>query len=775
MKNLKFPPLFYLTIIFIAGIITSDFLKISLFLLLSSFFFVLFFYVFALKLNFRYKVAFPYLLFFLIGLILTTFHLNSLENGLLSSVAREQIPAEVSGVVISEPRKLPEAISFTLRVDKLRTDSGDWCLNERLKVYLKGESIQLGDRVTFKDKILFPQNEGDFDYAKYLARRRIKTMAFIEPAEIKEIKSTENVFLKAIMLVRSKTKEAFSKFLSDGKGAVLLGILFGDTSEIAEDTLENFRATGLSHVLAVSGLHVGILIGVCVLFACLLRLSPLNRVIIICLSVAFYSAITLGRPSILRALLMTMAGSAAWFLGRKNNLLSSVSFAALALLAYDPFMLYDIGFQLSFAATLGVILLAPVFEGVMSDVPLGLKKSIVLSVSAQVAVAPFLISYFGEVSQIGVLANLLVVPALAPILTLGLMASILSLISLTLAESVCLIVAPIVSYVLWITKALAAIPGAAIYFHSNSLLFFVGYFLVLLVGIQAVKFYKPRIDFPRLIILFLIVAVIFTWTQATKNPVPDRLVVTFLDVGQGDSILIQTPEGATVLVDGGESSSILKTELLQRGVRKIDMLVLTHPHADHVGGLVWVVKNLKVEQVLDSGQPHTLYHYKDFLKTIDKRKIAYKLARQGQNFLVGEYLEVEVLHPQENLISGTRSDLNNNSVVLKLTYGEFDLLLPGDIEEEPESLICESGLDIHVDVLKVSHHGSAHSLGNEFFKKVSPEVAIISVGGANPFGHPAKSTINKLKKSQVRIYRTDKDGTITITSDGKSFEVTTEK
>lgn len=776
--NLKPPPIFYLAVFVIVGIILVEFLRIPLIFTSLSFLLILSAYFFALKMNFRYKFILACFLFFLLGFFLASSLLCSLKNGLLPALARQSAHVEVSGVVAEESKKLNETVSLILKANRVKSNSEEWCLSERLKVYVRGSranDFQIGDRIIFKGKLSFPENKDEFNYIRYLSHQRIKTVAFIDFSQIEEVKKSENVFLNFIKLIRLKTGESLARFLPGDKGAVVLGMLLGNTSKISEETLENFRTTGLSHVLAVSGLHVGILIVACGWLMYLLKVKPVFQGFLILLAVSFYSVLTLGRPSILRALLMTVAGLIAWYSGRENNLLSSISFACLVLLVYDPFILYDIGFQLSFAATLGVIFLNPILGDWMSEIPRGLGKNVALCLSAQLGVAPFLLCYFKSVSQVSVLANLLVVPLLAPLLISGMVVSFASVTLSFLVQPVCLIINPIISYVLWIAKALGNLTRGVFYFHFSSVFMFIGYYSILFAGAKAIKFYKPKIDFQRLIILFLFVAAIFTWSQALKSPVPETLRVTFLDVGQGDSILVQTPEGANILIDGGESSSALKLELQKRGIREIDVLVLSHPHADHVGGLVWVAKNLKIEMVLDSGQSHTLYQYKEFLQNIDKRGIEYKVVRRKDKFLIGDTLKLEVFHPQESLISGSRSDLNNNSVVLKLTYGEFDLLFPGDIEEEAETLICDLDENIEVEVLKVPHHGSASGMSLEFLKKVSPEIAIISVGEGNRYGHPAKSTINRLKKFGVDLYRTDKNGTVTVVSDGKSFEVTTEK
>lgn len=251
-----------------------------------------------------------------------------------------------------------------------------------------------------------------------------------------------------------------------------------------------------------------------------------------------------------------------------------------------------------------------------------------------------------------------------------------------------------------------------------------------------------------------------------------NLTVHFIDVGQGDSLLIQFA-GKNMLVDGGESNmgSRVVSYLKSHDVSSIDLLVATHPHSDHIGGLVTVLESFPVLQVLDSGEPHTSQTYESFLMLIDKKDIPFKVAQSGQTISLDSRLKIEVLNPPKTHFE----DLNDNSVVLRVTYGDASFLLPGDAEKEAENCMLSSNYNLDSDILKVAHHGSSSSSTSVFLQAVSPEVSVIEVGEGNDYGHPSSKTLEALKKVGSAVYRTDLNGNIVITTDGTGYFVTVQK
>lgn len=257
----------------------------------------------------------------------------------------------------------------------------------------------------------------------------------------------------------------------------------------------------------------------------------------------------------------------------------------------------------------------------------------------------------------------------------------------------------------------------------------------------------------------------------------DSLVVSIIDVGQGDAILIRSP-GQVTLVDTGDvpTRGRLIGYIRKQGITVIDNLIITHPHSDHIGGAAAVLENFTVKRVYDSGQSSTSLLYRNYLTMIQKRNIPFAVVTAGQRLDISGGATLNVFGPDTPFISGTESDLNNNSIFMKLTFGDFSMLLPGDAELEAEQRVLgRFGGELKSTVLKSGHHGSRTSSSLSFLKAVNPEVVIISAGVSNEYHHPHPSTMQKYNEFRLQVYRTDRDGTVIVTSDGKNYTITKEK
>ena len=270
-------------------------------------------------------------------------------------------------------------------------------------------------------------------------------------------------------------------------------------------------------------------------------------------------------------------------------------------------------------------------------------------------------------------------------------------------------------------------------------------------------------------ICILAIAALLIWSRVARYE-PDELTATFLDVGQGDCAFIRTPSGHTMLIDGGgradESSESTGTRIVEpflrrRVVNRIDVVVLTHPHDDHIRGLVPILRDFRVGAVLDPQIPHPSESYKRFLALITARRIPYHRAMRGQVIDFGDGVRAEVLHPPAGLLE--TDEENDDSVVLRITCGSESLLMTGDAGTAAEESMLESGLLVRSDVLKVAHHGSGYASGDRWLDAVHPKIAVISVGAGNQFGHPSRETLERLAKRGVRVLRTDEDGAVTVT------------
>jgi competence protein ComEC len=250
--------------------------------------------------------------------------------------------------------------------------------------------------------------------------------------------------------------------------------------------------------------------------------------------------------------------------------------------------------------------------------------------------------------------------------------------------------------------------------------------------------------------------------------------VHVMDVGQGDAVLIEAPGGKTVLIDAGTGKANVADKLKQRGIKAIDLVVATHPHADHIGGMSEVLKTFDVGRYMDNGMTHTTLTYARAMGVVDRQGIGYLAAVNGRSFQLGDEVKMTVIHPRSTLLKGTRSDLNSNSVVIRLEHKDVCFLFTGDAETPTERDMLNRGIG-SCDVLKVAHHGSEHSSTSAFLRAVKPRFAAISAGANNRYGHPDPEALSRLHHAGVEVHRTDQEGTITFISDGKTLTVQTER
>lgn len=249
------------------------------------------------------------------------------------------------------------------------------------------------------------------------------------------------------------------------------------------------------------------------------------------------------------------------------------------------------------------------------------------------------------------------------------------------------------------------------------------------------------------------------------------LTVDMLDVGQGDSLLLTSPEGKRVLIDAGVEAQTTADQLGALGVTSLNLVLASHAHADHIGGMAEVLRRYPVSLFVDSGLPHTTTTYSRVMELVESKAIPYKAARPGVVFKLDDGIRLEVLHPADPLLRNTRSDLNANSVVLRVSHGDDCLLFMGDAERETEAALLHAGALSACQVLKVAHHGSAYATTPEFLAAVQPKVALISVGAGNSYGHPAGDTVARLTKAGAAVYRTDQDGHVRLLSSGHGVTV----
>jgi competence protein ComEC len=474
-----------------------------------------------------------------------------------------------------------------------------------------------------------------------------------------------------------------------------------------------------------------------------------TRFVVGLIAVVFFALLTRWEPSVLRASVMAALALLGVLTGRPRSTAAVLGAAALLLLIADPELARSLGFQLSVSATAGIVALASPLAVRLGWLPKPLALALAATLGAQVGVTPILLLAFGIVPGVTPLANMLAFPAVPLALAAGLFSSAAALVWEPLGAAVGKVAVLPLAYLAGLADHLARAPVPSL---SGS-----GLFAALMAAVFGlVVAWRLRKGRQRLgtVVAFLALLALM-WAAAARAGPPGSLTVTFLDVGQGDAAVVRTPEGATLLIDAGPDENLVATRLAGMGVRRIDLAVATHAHADHVEGFPAVFSRYAIGVLLEPGCEHESPSYHRLLQAVRDEEIRFHHARGGDRYAVGRLL-VEILGPEECSHTGP----NDDSVVLRLRYGEATILFPGDAERPAQQDLLEDADPIVADVLKVAHHGGDTSL-EEFVQQVDAEFAVVSVG-PNDYGHPVPEVLATLEKTGARVLRTDLMGDVTI-------------
>lgn len=552
---------------------------------------------------------------------------------------------------------------------------------------------------------------------------------------------------------REKISQRLTLCLPKEEAAFLKGVFWGDKSEVSYKLINAFRTTGTAHLLAVSGLHVGVVFLISLSLGLFLRVPRYLSLVVSLVLVFFYAALAAFSPSVMRAFLMLILGSLGWYLGRESLLLFTTAVAAWLFLLFDPAYLFDLSFELSFLAVLGLALFLPVLEQTISLSPPFLQKVTCTTCAAQLGTFPLVLSNFGVVPLFSIPANLVAFLLLPLILWLGLAAAILSLVSLPLSLVLFIFLHTVLAFFLTFIRFLSSLPLA--YLQPNLFVSMAVYGLVIftLLSLRG----RIKLGLKQLLLSFTFFWVFLLIINGFQSFMPHPLKVYFLQVGQGDAAVALTPSGKVVLIDGGPSPFLLQRHLDKIGVKKVDLIVLSHPHRDHLAGL-FNLDEIYPGGTLVAGVYPKSEEWDSFMKSMDKLKIV--TLSEEKNFLLGQ------VKLRFSFIDSPGEDLNNDPLVLKLSYKKVDFVFPGDAEEVAQKALVDKGLG-EAEVLKLPHHGGTF-LVPTFFKMALPKIVIISVGEGNPYGHPAKGVLKSLVGTEV--LRTDEDGTVLVETDGSQIQ-----
>ncbi|HWL91134.1 MAG TPA: ComEC/Rec2 family competence protein, partial [Actinomycetota bacterium] len=578
-----------------------------------------------------------------------------------------------------------------------------------------------------------------------------------------------SAFVRATQGARNVVGRSIERVFPSKEAGLLLGLLLGDDSRLDPGLERDFRAAGLSHLLVVSGGNVAMVLAPVLAAAALLRLSRWPKFVVGFGAVAFFTVLTGAEPSVLRAGVMACIALVGVLAGRPRTTASILSAAVLGLLVLDPWLVWSVGFQLSVTATAGMIALAsPLADRFGRFLPSPVAAAAGATISAQLGVTPILLYHFHEVPLVTLPANLAAFPLVAPSLLLGAVAAGTGLVWFPLGKVVGALAVLPMRWLELVADHLGKAPVGYLTSEGGPLVLIGGTAIVAAVVVWIRTGWKP----PRTATAVAVAVLpVFVWASAIGSGPPEGLMVRIFDVGQGDAALLTTPEGATVLVDGGPERDQVATELSALGIKRLDIVVASHPHADHIVGLPSVLARLPVGLLLQPGCDEESPLQADLDRAIADEDVEVRNPRAGDTFWLG-LLRLDVLSP-DRCWTGTESDANNDAIVVRATYEGHIVLIASEPEEPAQEWLLESGVDLRADVLKVPHHGAATSVP-AFFDAVDAEVAIVSVG-ENDYGHPTAFTLDALEASGAQVWRTDRLGTITVLLDGPTLSVESER
>jgi len=503
---------------------------------------------------------------------------------------------------------------------------------------------------------------------------------------------------------------------------------------------------------------VAMVLGPVIGLAMALRLSRVPRFLLAGGTVLFFVVLTGGEPSVMRAGVMAGLTLFGVLLGRPRSAASILAGAVLILLVIDPALVWSIGFQLSVAATAGMVALATPLASRLRFLPRPVAMAAGTSLAAQMGVAPILLFHFHEVPGVTIAANLLAFPAVSPALLLGLAAGGTGVFLMPIGRALAMAALVPMRYLELVADRLATAPVAWITSSGGFLPLVAG---VLLVCVSAWWLRSGR-QLPRAAVIAGGALVpLFVWVTALSAGPPSHLVVHFFSVGEGDAALVTTPAGASILIDGGPDPEQVATKLSALGVKRLDVAIASHPHADHIVGFPAVFARFPVGLLLEPGCPDPSPIYANLLLAAREEGIPVRHPRTGDAVTVGD-VHLDVLSPSR-CFTGTESDPNNDALVIMIEHGEDRVLFATEPEEPAQQEILDAEADIGAELLKVPHHGAATSLP-EFFEAVDPELGVVSVG-PNDYGHPVPTVLDELRATGARVLRTDLAGDITVTFD----------
>ena len=564
--------------------------------------------------------------------------------------------------------------------------------------------------------------------------------------------------------LRARASARIRSVIPEPYATILAGALWGERGTLPDDLHDAFQSTGTVHVLVTAGLHLSIIAGIAAFglgFLGLHRIASCAIALAVVLGYTWFSGAHLPSE---RAATMIGIALCARACGTRISSWNAIAVAALAVATIWPVSVTSASFAMSFSCVAAIILFVEPLASLLSAIPMPerLREAVAMTCATQLGTWPLTAAMFSSLAPWAILANALVVPMMGAIIPLGL--ATLALPAIAPVETLLLIV------VERSVRLIAAIPGASASIATPPLSAVIAYDVLAVAG--AIALHHRR----RIIGIVTMSAGFAAIILPALVHLPHGLIITHLDVGQADAAVIRTPNDHVILIDtGGElerrgptsnaeraGARIVLAYLRREGIHRIDLMILTHPHGDHVGGAAPTIDAMPVGTVLDSGQAYSGRAYRDAMAAAHSHGVPVVLARRGMRWISGDGVTLDVLAPSMPFLADTGDDVNENSIVVMLRADGFRALFMGDAGEASEARLLAAGIDLHADAVKVGHHGSRYASTTGFVAAVHPKIAVISVGRHNTFGHPAKATIEAWHDNGAAVLRTDQCGAISL-------------
>lgn len=765
-------PLLIIAISFLIGIIIEVYLQISI-----PFIIMLVIVDICSIFIEKYKKYIGVLSIITITIIISIVRVSFLENK-YDTLYKDVIEKEVKavGIITSSIKETEYRYTVTVKVKSIEEQTK--YKNTKINLSIKKDNIDF-DKLQFGNKIYFTgtfsegetrRNYKGFNYKEYLRSQEI--YGSIDVSTIKVIEKNQiNIVSSSINKLSNSLKRNLKELLPQRTSGLMIGILIGDVSDISDEVSKNFKDCNLSHMLAVSGSHISyIMIGLnLVLNKKIFGIR--NCKIITIFVIIIFMMLTNMTPSVVRAGICSIIVILASIIHRKQDSFTSIAFAILYTLVENPFSLYNIGMQLSYAGTISIIIFYQEIQNkkvkkkektIIDKIKNYILDSILLTLSANILIIPLTIYNFNTISLNFVLANLLAGPIMAITTILGLFISIISLFFFPLCKILIIPLNFLLETLLFITEKVSKIPFSNITVITPHIFVIILMYLIIFVCYYLYK-HKEKITKTIKIIGVVTILILILDFIGIKFPT-SNLIIHFIDVGQGDSTLICAPSGKNILIDGGGSrdenydvgESTLLPYLLDRRVNKIDYVIISHFDADHAQGLEAVLDSIKVKYLIISRQASPSSQYEEIIDICNKKKIKIIVVKRGDKVKIDNYTFFEIFHPGEKMLDDGKGGLNANAIVAKLYYKlnnkkYFTVLFTGDIEMDAEQeLVNEFGDKLKSDILKVAHHGSKTSSTADFLEKVKPKIALIGVGANNTFRHPNVGVLDRISNLRYK-------------------------